>query len=285
MKITSSKVAGATINPMESCLSCIYCWNDRINDMRGWDKSDLGIDTDVTELVRQVWRGQVPKVYPEQKCQFYYVEDRWLQYSAKCDGFHKALQGTPRGILQALNIVGLGDNLRILSKRNYSHFLDAVPKGAYCGVSLTTWDKEISETFEWAGAIPAERIDVLKKAHELGRTTWISAEPMLEGADLARLVEEIPFLRQIYVGILTGSKEKEHPELGMIEIPGLSKHEIISQFREAIQTAKDHAPHMQIFLKNQLSDNTAGSGIKLTKKIWREEGYYPETMYRIGVLE
>jgi len=277
--IKPSKVAGCSIDPMQSCISCIYCWNDKINDMRGYDKFDLGINVDAGELAAQIKNNRVPKPYLEHKCQFYYVENRWLQYSAKCEGFHPALFGKQRIILQVLSILGLGENLRILSKQDYRTYLSDVPKGAYCGISFTTWNKEISKTFEWGAAVPGIRLAVLRDASRKGFETWISAEPMLEGSDLEKFVREFPRTRQVFAGILSGARVKKHPELGEIEIPALKKPEIISQFREAIQAAKEFAPHMQLFLKNQVAKvSKAGEGLKLTKRIWQEEGYFPSSI-------
>ena len=277
--IRKSKVSGCGLCPMESCLSCIYCWNDKINETRKWDKWNLGINVDVSELARQVWHDKIPKPHPETECQFYYVEDHWLTYSTKCEGFHEALFGQQKIILQTLGILGLGKNLRILSKRDYREYLPSVPKGAYCGISFTTWDRKISKTFEWGAATPGLRLAVLKEASRKGFETWISAEPMLEGSDLGKFVRKFPETRQVFAGILSGARFKKHPDYeDMIEIPGLKKAEIISQFREAIQEAKEHAPHMQLFLKNQMGSGKAGEGLKITKRIWNEEGYFPTSI-------
>ncbi len=276
--IRKSKVAGASIDPCQSCMSCIYCWNDKINKMRKWDLLMFGVDVDCSELSKQVRNGKVPTPYPEEECQFYYVEGHWLQYSAKSEGFHEVMFGEQKVILQTLGIVGLGKHLRILSKRDYRMYLDDVPKGAYCGVSFTTWNRDISKKFEWGAATPGMRLAVLNEASRRGFETWISAEPMLEGSDLAKFVRRFPKTRQVFAGILTGARNKEHPDLGLVEIPGLKKPEIISQFREAVQEAKENAPHMQLFLKNQMGSGKAGEGLKITKRIWNEEGYFPTSI-------
>ena len=270
--ITKSKVSGGGVNPKETCLSCVYCWNDKINDMRDPTKKyDHIINNNVKELLSQI-ENEEYEYYPEHLCQFYYVEDRWLQYSTKIDGFQEDMFDLPHMILQVIGIGGLGKNLRILSKRDYRTFLSSVPVGAYCGVSYTTSSDEVSKLIEWGNALPSERIKVLQEAHARGFVTWASCEPCLEGFDAVEFIIQVPFIRQIYFGPMTGAKKRQHPEEGMIEVPCLSKHEVVKEFRKAVKFCKEMGLQIQLFLKNQ------AGGWEKTKEIWAEFEYWPETI-------
>lgn len=274
--ITKSKVSGGGVNAKDTCLCCIYCWNDKINNMRDPNrKFDHTIDKNLKELHQQIENKEY-EYYPEELCQFYYVEGRWLQYSTKVDGFQEDMFELPHMILKIIGLGGLGENLRILSKKDYRTFLSSVPQGAYCGVSYTTSSTEVSELIEWGNPLPRIRIEVLQEAHTRGFVTWASCEPCLEGFDSIEFIKQVPYIRQIYFGPMTGAKKREHPEEGLIEVPCLTKQEVVTEFRKAVKFCKEMDLQIQLFLKNQ------AGGWKKTKEIWAEFDYWPETIQKEG---
>jgi len=57
-------------------------------------------------------------------------------------------------------------------------------------VTLTSSDPEESLQWEPGAALPQERIDSLKQAHEAGIETWVSFEPVFNPDAVYRLIEE-----------------------------------------------------------------------------------------------
>lgn len=71
------------------------------------------------------------------------------------------------------------------------------------GVTLTFLDPAVSIEWEPYAALPAERIDSLKKAHALGIPTWASLEPVLAPEESLEIIRQTyTFVDQFKVGIL-----------------------------------------------------------------------------------
>lgn len=71
------------------------------------------------------------------------------------------------------------------------------------GTSLTLFDDIQSVRFEPDAALPYERIEALKKAHDLGIETWVSLEPIMFPLHTLRLIEATyPFVDEYRIGKL-----------------------------------------------------------------------------------
>ncbi len=86
------------------------------------------------------------------------------------------------------------------------------PLNAY-GVTLTLDNKVDSEAWEPGTASPAERIEVLRLAHEMGIRTWISCEPVVEPCQTLDVIRwAAPWADHIKVG-----KLNYHPRAAEID--------------------------------------------------------------------
>lgn len=78
------------------------------------------------------------------------------------------------------------------------------------GVTLTFDNPEDSHAWEPGAALPEDRIEALRLAHERGIKTWVSLEPVIKPEQTLHLIElTAPFVDFYLVGMLN-----HHPELG-----------------------------------------------------------------------
>lgn len=267
MRITRSKVAGLTINLMDSCGQCTYCWNNTLNErFHPGSVGNLSVDHDIHELLNQLEIG-IPQPYPEDEVQFCQREYWDIQLSAKCEFFHeKALATIPGRTYSPVEFVltqflvhrNLGRRLRILSKRDYSGFLLLIPHRALCGVTITTLDEHQSKEYQPGAATPADLIACLQKLNAAGRFTWCVVEPFFSGMNLLELVKQVPFLLQLWIGRLNGKRDGYDV---------LSDDEIIEQFYEVRKWAKVNAPQMNVMLKKELAGKMRVGG--RTEQTWQ----------------
>ena len=75
-------------------------------------------------------------------------------------------------------------------KRSERDFDLLSKKQSKYGVTLTFLDNNDSLKYEPSAALPSERIEVLKKAHELGIFTWVSLEPVIDPKQTIGIVEK-----------------------------------------------------------------------------------------------
>jgi len=69
--------------------------------------------------------------------------------------------------------------------------------------TLTFLDEQKSRQWEPKAAIPEERIETLRKAHELGIKTWVSLEPVIEPAESLEIIRQThTFVDLFKVGLL-----------------------------------------------------------------------------------
>ena len=90
---------------------------------------------------------------------------------------------------------------------------DLLRPGDEFATTLTFLDEQKSLQWEPKAALPMERIEVLRKAHELGIKTWVSLEPVIEPA------ESIEIIRQThaFVDLFKVGKLNYHPRADEID--------------------------------------------------------------------
>ncbi len=116
---------------------------------------------------------------------------------------------------QAIIILhGHGFNVTILTKagKRAQRDFDLLGPGDQFAVTLTCTSEELSKKWEPRAALPRDRIDTLKKAHDRGIYTWVSIEPVLypeESLELIRMTH--PFVDEYKLGILN-----HHPHAATI---------------------------------------------------------------------
>lgn len=83
-------------------------------------------------------------------------------------------------------------------------------------VTLTLDDPERSRRWEPNAALPEERIESLRLAHNLGIKTWVSFEPVIDPEAVYRLIEET----HAFVDLYKIGKLNYHPHARTIDWPG-----------------------------------------------------------------
>lgn len=58
------------------------------------------------------------------------------------------------------------------------------------GMTLTFWDEKDSKKWEPYASTPIERLNTLKRAHDMGIKTWASLEPIIDPAQTLDLINE-----------------------------------------------------------------------------------------------
>ena len=98
-----------------------------------------------------------------------------------------------------------GFNVTILTKggkRAERDFNLLTPKDNFA-VTLTFLDEQKSLQWEPGAAPPKERIESVRKAHELGIKTWVSLEPVIEPAESIEIIRQThTFVDLFKVGLL-----------------------------------------------------------------------------------
>uniref|UniRef100_A0A6M3JNR2 Radical SAM superfamily protein n=1 Tax=viral metagenome TaxID=1070528 RepID=A0A6M3JNR2_9ZZZZ len=122
-----------------------------------------------------------------------------------------------------------GFNIAILTKggKRAERDVDLLQLGDEFATTLTFLDEQKSLKWEPGAALPGERIEVLRKAHELGIRTWVSLEPVIEPD------ESLEIIRQTYkfVDLYKVGKLNYLPQAGQIDWPKFGK-EAINLLRE-----------------------------------------------------
>ena len=98
-----------------------------------------------------------------------------------------------------------GQNVIILTKGGYraSPDIPLLIPGDEFAVTLTCLDSIQSFVWEPKAAIPEERIETLRRAHELGIKTWVSLEPVIEPAESIEIIRQThTFVDLFKVGLL-----------------------------------------------------------------------------------
>jgi DNA repair photolyase len=107
---------------------------------------------------------------------------------------------------EAIKIIkGAGLNVEILTKggRRACADFDLLDKNDCFATTLTCFSAHDSEFWEPKAAYPLSRVDSLKKAHDLGITTWASLEPVIyPGTSLGFIEQCAPFVDLFKVGKL-----------------------------------------------------------------------------------
>jgi len=98
-----------------------------------------------------------------------------------------------------------GFNATILTKggKRAERDFDLLRPSDEFATTLTFLDEQKSLQWEPKAAIPEERIEALRKAHELGITTWVSLEPVIEPAESIEIIKQThTFVDLFKVGLL-----------------------------------------------------------------------------------
>ncbi len=122
-----------------------------------------------------------------------------------CDPYQPIndIHGLTRQAIEILHKNGF--NVTILTKggKRAERDFDLLGPGDEFAATLTFLDEQKSLKWEPRAAIPEERIEALRKAHELGIKTWVSLEPVIEPAESIEIIRQThTFVDLFKVGLL-----------------------------------------------------------------------------------
>ncbi len=108
-----------------------------------------------------------------------------------------------------------GFNVTILTKggKRAERDFDLLRPGDEFATTLTFLDEQKSRQWEPKAAIPEERIEALRKAHELGIKTWVSLEPVIEPAESLEIIRQT----HTFVDLFKVGKLNYHPQANEID--------------------------------------------------------------------
>jgi len=97
-----------------------------------------------------------------------------------------------RQIIEKFSQTGISPIILTKGGKRSMRDLDLLARipGAKYGATLTFINPEDSILWEPGAALPQERMDALKQAHELGIHTWASLEPVIDSAQSLQLIRE-----------------------------------------------------------------------------------------------
>jgi DNA repair photolyase len=104
-----------------------------------------------------------------------------------------------------------GINFQLLTKAGTvaTKDFDLYKDGDAFACTLTFLDEEKSREWEPNAALPQDRIQALKDAHQIGIETWVSLEPVIEPAETLRIIDATnEFVDQYKVGPINYSQIK-----------------------------------------------------------------------------
>lgn len=141
-----------------------------------------------------------------------------------------------------------GFNVTILTKGGHRarRDLDLLGPGDQFATTLTFLDSDNSIKWEPQAAIPIERIETLRYAHELGITTWVSLEPVIDPAESIEIIRQThTFVDLFKVGKLNYTEKL--PEPFRLQVKGIDW----SKFAKDVTTVLDEYG-CQRYIKNDL---------------------------------
>lgn len=144
----------------------------------------------------------------------YEGEDKRVLLCFTCDPYQpidETHQLTRRAILI---LHSHGFNVAILTKggKRAERDLDLLRPGDEFATTLTFLDEQKSRRWEPQAAGPRDRIDTLKKAHEMGITTWVSLEPIIELNETLEIIRQThTFVDLFKVGKLNYAEKLPEP--------------------------------------------------------------------------
>lgn len=115
------------------------------------------------------------------------------------------------------------------------------PKNAF-SVTLTHDNPDISKQWEPVAALPQERIESLKLAHNMGIKTWVSFEPVIDPQAVYRLIE----ITRSFVDLYKVGKMNYHPVSKTIDWRrfGFEVQGLLNNVRKSFYIKKDLAAYL-----------------------------------------
>lgn len=133
-------------------------------------------------------------------------ENPTIEMCFTCDPY-QAIDDEAQLTRKALEILK-DNNLHwmILSKggKRAERDFDLYRTGDKFGITMTTLDEAKAKEWEAEAAPPAERVEILKKAHDMGIETWMSLEPVIWPKDTLEIIRQTaPYCDHYKIGSIS----------------------------------------------------------------------------------
>jgi DNA repair photolyase len=186
----AGEYAPLACNPYRGCShGCSYCYVPAAIHLsrEQFDAAAIPRENFIEKLEREAYK--------------YYLagsaEQVFLSFTT--DVFNPSDTSLTRPTIETLKRYGLG--FCTLTKGGYRAlpFLDLFRPDRDCFAStLTTLDPAVSVQWERNAALPAERLDTLKRFHDAGIYTWVSLEPVIDTETAKQIIRETAEFVDLY---------------------------------------------------------------------------------------
>jgi len=131
--------------------------------------------------------------------------DKEVLFCFTCDPFQSLEDGIAESALQIMAQHKIPFVTLTKSGTKAIHLLKHYsPRDAFA-VSLTLHNPDWSKKWEPSAALPQDRLDGLRAAHEAGIRTWASMEPVINAAESLAVIEAaLPFTDHFKIGAISG---------------------------------------------------------------------------------
>lgn len=186
----AGEYAPLATNPYRGCgHGCAYCYVPKVlkMDRREFDAGAVERTDFLSALRKDARKYQAAGINGQ------------VMLSFTTDPYHPGDNSLTRDVLQVLADHGLGfctltkGGTRAL--RDLSMFRRA--RDAFAS-TLTSLDAEFSRKWERGAALPADRLEALRKFHDAGIFTWVSLEPTLDIESSLQIVRETHSFVDLY---------------------------------------------------------------------------------------
>lgn len=169
---------------------CFYCFAPSVKRMdREKFHSDVRERDGIVEaVIEQLGHGD--------------IKDKLIHLCFTCDPYPAGIiTQTTRDVIEAIK--ESGNHVQILTKGGYRAVcdFDLLDSNDWFGVTITA-TKHTKHQDEPFAAAWEERLATLKMAKKQGIQTWVSCEPVLDGADIMNLIETGEFIDLFKIGKL-----------------------------------------------------------------------------------
>jgi hypothetical protein len=134
-----------------------------------------------------------------------------VNLSFSTDPYHPGDTTATRTVLEILREHGLGISILTKGGTRALRDLDVLRPERDCfGATLTFLDDRASRRWEPKAALPSDRIEALKRAHEAGIFTYVSGEPIIDVEQILAVISAThPFVDLYKVGRWNYSEESK----------------------------------------------------------------------------
>ena len=204
-KGAAREYAPLALNLYNGCShGCTYCYAPAcVHRSRDDFRTNVTPRKGIIEALQKSLKREVPK----QTVLLSFTSDPYQRLEAEAKITRAALE----------TMDGLGMDVAILTKstRVERDFNLIAKNGWHLGMTLSCWEPEFAEEYEFFVSLPHYRYETLRDSEEIGIKTFVSIEPVLNEKELALIFDAITPLR-LESGVRIG-KWNHSPEADKID--------------------------------------------------------------------